>query len=144
MLRYRSTWEFVRTLEKCGEALRCTLCFSTLLLCSYKFPHASIHLNISCRQVLYFSINLSIKYFLHVKSINTKEDWTVVCHLSTFTIFWFPNCLQWANQKLHRSYAKRHVLIFIIHKHEWNRYSLHHMKEYPQISNFLQIFEGWQ
>ena len=42
MLSYRSTWEFVSTLEKCREALGCASCYSTLLSCTYKFPRASI------------------------------------------------------------------------------------------------------
>ena len=42
MLSYRCTWEFVRTSEKCGEAQCAASYFSTLLLCSYKFPSASI------------------------------------------------------------------------------------------------------
>ena len=42
MLSYRSTWKFVTTLEKCREALGCASCYSTLLLCTYKFPRASI------------------------------------------------------------------------------------------------------
>ena len=36
MLSYRSTWEFVSTLEKCREEL------GTLRLCTYKSPRASI------------------------------------------------------------------------------------------------------
>ena len=44
MLSYRSTLEFVRTLEKCGEARRA-------LSCSYKFARASIS-----QQLLYFLI----------------------------------------------------------------------------------------
>ena len=37
MLSYRSTWEFVSTLEKCREARG-----ATLLSCTYKFLRASI------------------------------------------------------------------------------------------------------
>ena len=57
MLSYRSTWEFVRTLEKCGEALRCASCFSTLLSCSYKFSRASIsqHSTLMRALFLYYS-----------------------------------------------------------------------------------------
>ena len=36
MLSYRSTWEFVSTLEKYREAR------GALLSCTYKFPRASI------------------------------------------------------------------------------------------------------
>ena len=85
MLSYRSTWEFVGTLEKCGEELRCVLCFSTLLSCSYCTNSCMLlYLNIAHWHVLYFLNRLQL--IKNVKTTTATTTWSVA-HISPMLSF---------------------------------------------------------
>ena len=54
MLRFRSTWEFVSTLEKCREALGCASCYSTLIIA---LNVGTLSMNLSTRSAFYTELH---------------------------------------------------------------------------------------
>ena len=98
MLSYRSTLEFVRTLEKCGEALCCTSCFSMYFSRVLTNSCVLLHLNIARWQVLYFFIIATVPITIQMGQFITITSWLKNSRKKNFLIHQYEITLKHAIQ----------------------------------------------